>query len=106
MIMMKSVDDNNGTVILDVLQTDTKYNQADLNNAYYHLMISDWGKLIVNDLMNQFDPLAELHVPNDPHTTAYNNGTVAPIKYMLLNIKKMKFKPGNINTADTTDDIS
>lgn len=94
------------TETIDLIHDAKKHSQKDLESAYYYLMISDWGKVILEDLIATFDPLAaptadELH---NPFIAARANGTADPIRYILMNIKRMKHHPEQQHTvADNTD---
>lgn len=81
-----------------------KVKEVNIKEAYYNLLGSTYARVIVSDLIDCFDPVSELHTPNDPYTSAYNNGTVAPIKYILSRIEEAENRNTNRpNTSDNTE---
>lgn len=90
---------------INIIHQGKRHPQDKIEQAYYYLMISDWGKIVIEDLLYNFDPLTN-PIPQDgnPFITAFNSGTVAPIKHILENIKRMQHHPEQQYTvADTSD---
>lgn len=80
--------------------------EKEVSQSYKDLLSSKAFIVIVADLIKVFDPFLELHTPGDPYTTAYNNGTVAPVKYIINKLRNAENDKTHESYTDPSEQIN
>ena len=70
-------------------------------DAYRTFSESAWGKIVLSDIIESFDPIGQSHTPGDPYTTAFNCGTVEPVMHIIRQI----IRACNPDTGETVTRI-
>lgn len=54
--------------------------------AYKTFATSEWGQIVLADIIDTYNPLAQTHVAGDPYATAFNCGQLDPVLHILQHI--------------------
>ena len=94
------------TAELEVLINDgcPKVTRERVIEAYKTFYASQWGQVILADLLDYFDPLAELHAQGEDRPTEFIIGTHEPIKHIIRRVvESHQPEPDKSNTYTKGD---